>query len=68
MLTFAVEGIAADDVLSRLAARKIFGRTITVTEPQGVRLSIGWWTREEDLAAIEEAVTEIAVASREPAQ
>ncbi len=44
-------------MVAKLRERNIFTRTISVTEPVGVRLSIGFWNRESDLDAITEAVS-----------
>ena len=44
----------------KLREHNIFTRTISVTEPVGVRLSIGFWNRESDLDAITEAVSALA--------
>jgi selenocysteine lyase/cysteine desulfurase len=60
LLTFAVAGLEPVDLLAELAQRNIYGRTIVVTDPHGVRLSIGFWTRDVDIDAIERAVGEIA--------
>lgn len=60
LLTFCIDGLGPPELLAALARRNVFGRTILVTEPQGVRLSIGFWTRDEDVAAIERAVHAVA--------
>jgi selenocysteine lyase/cysteine desulfurase len=60
LLTFAIDGMAPGDLLAELAQRNVFGRTIVVTKPHGVRLSIGFWTRDVDVDAIERAVHQIA--------
>ncbi len=60
LLTFSVQGVEPRDVVSKLRERNIFTRTISVTEPVGVRLSIGFWNRESDLDAIAEAVSALA--------
>lgn len=60
LLTFSVEGVSPTEVLRQLATCRIFGRTIVVTAPHGVRLSIGFWTRAQDVDRIAEAVAEIA--------
>ncbi len=57
LLTFSVQGVDPRDVVAKLRERNIFTRTISVTEPVGVRLSIGFWYRESDLDAIAEAVS-----------
>lgn len=57
LLTFSVQGVDPRDVAAKLRERNIFARTISVTEPVGVRLSIGFWNRESDLDAIAEAVS-----------
>ncbi|NQT07779.1 aminotransferase class V-fold PLP-dependent enzyme [Candidatus Bathyarchaeota archaeon] len=60
LLTFSVQGVDPRDVVSKLRDRNIFTRTISVTEPEGVRLSIGFWNRESDLDAIADAVSAVA--------
>jgi L-cysteine/cystine lyase len=60
LLTFSVQGVEPREVVSKLRERNIFTRTISVTEPVGVRLSIGFWNRESDLDAIAEAVSALA--------
>jgi L-cysteine/cystine lyase len=60
LLTFAVEGVPAEKVVSRLREDYIFTRTISVTEPVGVRISIGFWNRASDLDRIAEVVRSIA--------
>ena len=60
LLTFSVQGVEPRDVVSKLRGRNIFTRTISVTEPVGVRLSIGFWNRESDLDAIADAVSALA--------
>ena len=60
LLTIAVDGVPPADVVARLRERNIFTRTITVTKPHGVRLSIGVWNRESDLDAIAKAVDVLA--------
>ena len=60
LLTIAVDGMAPADVVARLRERNIFTRTIVVTKPHGVRLSIGAWNRESDLDIIAEAVDDLA--------
>jgi L-cysteine/cystine lyase len=60
LLTFSVQGVEPRDVVSKLRERNIFTRTISVTEPVGVRLSIGFWNRESDLDAIANAVSAVA--------
>ena len=63
LMTFSVEGVDSGEVVARLMGKKIFTRTIVLTRPQGIRLSIGFWNRESDLEAISEAVKEIASGS-----
>jgi L-cysteine/cystine lyase len=63
LMTFFVEGVDPQKVVARLREKKIFTRTIALTRPQGIRLSIGFWNRESDLEAISEAVQEIASGS-----
>ena len=60
LLTFSVQGVDPRDVVAKLRERNIFTRTISVTEPVGVRLSIGFWNRESDLDAIADAVSDVA--------
>ena len=60
LVTFTVVGLEPENLLAKLAQRNVYGRTIVVTNPPGVRLSIGFWTREVDVDAIERAVGEIA--------
>jgi len=60
LMTFHVAGVEPGDVVARLREKKIFTRTIVLTKPQGVRLSIGFWNRESDLEVISDAVSEIA--------
>jgi L-cysteine/cystine lyase len=60
LLTFRVQGVEPREVVSRLRGCNIFTRTISVTEPVGVRLSIGFWNRESDLDVIAEAVSALA--------
>jgi len=59
LLTFSLHGHNPLDVVSKLRKFNIFTRTISVTEPVGVRLSIGFWNRESDLEAIVAAVSSI---------
>ena len=60
LLTFSVQGVEPREVVSKLRECNIFTRTISVTEPVGVRLSIGFWNRESDLDEIAEAVSSLA--------
>ena len=60
LITFAIDGVQPIDIVNRLREQYIFGRTIVVTQPHGVRLSIGMWNRESDLQRIAEVVSEIA--------
>lgn len=59
LMTFAIVGVPLKDVVARLRERYIFTREITITNPPGVRLSIGVWNRESDLMEIAEAVESI---------
>ena len=59
LLTFTVVGLEPEDLLAKLAQRHVYGRTIVVTNPPGVRLSIGFWTRDVAIDALERAVGEI---------
>jgi L-cysteine/cystine lyase len=60
LMTFAIEGIQPADMVARLRERLIFTRTIIVTNPPGVRLSIGMWNRSSDLDTIADVVSGIA--------
>ncbi len=60
LISFAIDGIEPVDIVNQLREQFIFGRTIIVTQPQAVRLSIGMWNRESDLQRIAEVVSEIA--------
>ena len=60
LLTFSVTGMEPRDVVSKIRESNVFTRTISVTEPMGVRLSIGFWNRESDLDAIAKAVRALA--------
>jgi L-cysteine/cystine lyase len=60
LMTFAIEGVAPVDVVNQLREQYIFSRTIIVTKPQAVRISIGMWNRESDLERIAEVVSDIA--------
>jgi L-cysteine/cystine lyase len=60
LMTFAISGLETRDVVARLREQYVFTRTIVVTEPSGVRLSIGAWSRESDLERIAEMVRVLA--------
>ncbi len=60
LMTFAVEGVPPSEVVAKLRESYIFGRAIGVTEPEGVRLSVGFWNRWSDLEIIVEALESIA--------
>jgi L-cysteine/cystine lyase len=60
LITFAIEGLEPIDVVNKLREQYIFSRTIIVTKPQAVRLSIGMWNRDSDLQRIAEVVSQIA--------
>ena len=60
LLTIDVDGMAPGVVVAGLRERNIFTRTIVVTKPHGVRLSIGAWNRESDLDVVAEAVEALA--------
>lgn len=60
LMTFAIEGMEPLDVVNRLKEQYIFSRTIIVTKPQAVRISIGMWNRDSDLQRIAEVVSSIA--------
>ena len=62
-MTFFVEGVDSGEAVARLREKKVFTRTIVLTRPQGIRLSIGFWNRESDLEAISTAVKGIACGS-----
>ena len=63
LMTFFVEGVDPGEAVARLREKKVFTRTIVLTRPQGIRLSIGFWNRESDLEAISTAVKGIACGS-----
>lgn len=63
LLTFAVDGVPVKEVVSRLRENYVFTRTISVTEPVGVRISVGFWNRESDLERIAETVRSITCGS-----
>ena len=54
------DGVEPAHVVAKLRESYIFGRTIVLTQPQGIRLSIGVWNRESDIERIAEAVNSIA--------
>ena len=60
LITFAVDGVEPANVVAKLRESYIFGRTIVLTQPQGIRLSIGVWNRESDIERIAEVVNSIA--------
>ena len=60
LITFAIEGVQPGDIVPLLRDQYIFGRTIVVTQPQAVRLSIGMWNLDSDLQRIAEVVSDIA--------
>ncbi len=60
LITFAIDGVEPGDIVNQLRENFIFGRTIVVTQPHAVRLSIGMWNRGSDLQRIAEAVSQIA--------
>lgn len=60
LITFTIEGVKPTDIVNELREHYIFSRTIIVTNPQGVRLSIGVWNRDSDLVRIAEVVHGIA--------
>ncbi len=63
LLTFHVDGVAAGDVVSRLKPYRVDARTIEITKPAAVRLSVGFWNRDEDPGAIAEAVERVTRAA-----
>lgn len=60
LMTFAIEGLSPTDIVNQLREEYIFCRTIIVTNPHGVRLSLGMWNRDSDLERIAEVVSKIA--------
>ncbi|MBI3979219.1 MAG: aminotransferase class V-fold PLP-dependent enzyme [Chloroflexi bacterium] len=60
LITFAVHGADPASAVARLREHFIFGRTIVLTRPQGIRLSVGVWNRESDIERIAEVVESIA--------
>lgn len=60
LLTFAIEGLEPVDIVAALQKRMIFTRTIIITKPQGVRLSVGVWNRDSDMETIAGVVNDIA--------
>lgn len=64
IVTFAIDGATPEEVVARLQERRIYSRTILVTRPPGVRISLGFWTRASDIDRICEALEEIAAASK----
>jgi selenocysteine lyase/cysteine desulfurase len=60
LMTFAIDGLEPVDIVNKLREQYIFSRTIIVTRPQAVRLSIGMWNRESDLQRIAEVVGDLA--------
>ncbi len=57
LITFSVDGIEPPEIVEQLKASKIGARTINVSRPKGVRIAVGYWTRESDLGAITKAVS-----------
>ncbi len=60
LLTFAIEGMDPVDIVTSLKIHKVYTRTITVIEPQAVRISLGFWNRESDTDRIAEIVARMA--------
>lgn len=60
LITFWIDGVDPVDIVAQLREHYIFGRTIIVTQPHAVRLSIGAWNRESDIERISEVVHDIA--------
>jgi L-cysteine/cystine lyase len=60
ILTFSIEGIEPINIVNQLNEKNIFTRTIIVTKPQAVRISIGVWNRESDLDTIAQSIETIA--------
>ena len=60
LLTFAIDGIEPINIVNQLKEKNIFTRTIIVTKPQAVRISIGVWNRESDLHTIAQSIETIA--------
>jgi selenocysteine lyase/cysteine desulfurase len=59
-MTFAIDGVEPLEIVNQLKEHYIFSRTIIVTNPQAVRISIGMWNRESDLQRIAEVIASIA--------
>lgn len=60
LITFYIDGMEPQEIIDALKPRKIISRTIIVTEPPAVRISIGCWNRDSDLEAISRAIEELA--------
>lgn len=64
LVTFAVGAVEPDDVVAELAARRILVRTIN--HPRAVRLSIGYYTTEDEIDQVVAAIAELATAGGAP--
>jgi L-cysteine/cystine lyase len=60
LITFSIDGLDPVEIVERLKTWKIGARTINVTKPKGVRIAVGFWTRESDLEIMARAVASIA--------
>jgi len=60
LITFSIDGLDPVEIVERLKTWKIGARTINVTKPKGVRMAVGYWTRESDLETMAKAVASIA--------
>jgi hypothetical protein len=49
--------------VAQLREQRIYSRTVAVTKPAGVRLSLGFWTRPADVDEIASAVARLAEAA-----
>ena len=59
LMTFTIDGVEPVDIVPQLREHNIFSRTVIVTKPNGVRISIGIWNRESDIERIAEVVASI---------
>lgn len=60
LVTFAIPGVDPTDIMNKFKQAKIACRTIIVTNPNGVRVSIGFWNRNSDLEEIARQAKTIA--------
>ena len=63
IVTFRVEGVEGPHISTELRARRIITRP-TGLKFSGVRVSVSFFTSEEEIAAVVEAVGQIVSASR----